>query len=64
MGRLTPVFLAIAYIKDILGAMNRYGIYLPDQLLAKLRALSRESGFSVSELIRMAIVALLEKYAK
>lgn len=42
-------------------AMKRTNIFLPEQLLAKLRALSKSTGLSVAEHIRRAIDEYLRK---
>jgi len=42
--------------------MKRYNFYLPEQQMEKLQELSKQTGLSVSELIRRAIDKLLDAY--
>jgi len=41
--------------------MKRINFYLTDKQVAKLKLLSKESGMSVSELVRKAIDSFLKK---
>lgn len=41
--------------------MKRTNIFLPEQLLAKLRALAEKTGLSVAEIVRRAIDEYLKK---
>jgi len=41
--------------------MKRMNFFLPDSYIAKLRAMSAETGLPVSELIRRAIDEFLKK---
>jgi len=44
--------------------MKRTNIYLPDQLLARLRALAERTGLSVADLVRRAVEEYLMKREK
>ena len=44
--------------------MKRYNIYFPENLMQKLKDLSKKTGAPVSELIRRAVQKLLEKGTK
>lgn len=41
--------------------MKRTSLFMPEQMLEKLAALSKRSGVPVSELVRRAIDAFLKK---
>ncbi len=45
-------------------AMRRSNYYLPEPMLARLKELSRQTGVSVSEIIRRAIDAYLNAIAR
>ncbi len=42
--------------------MKKFTFYLPEQQMEKTRKLSKQTGLSVSELLRRAIDDLLAKY--
>ena len=42
--------------------MKRYNFYLPEQQVDSLRNVSKQTGLSVSELLRRAIDELLKSY--
>lgn len=44
--------------------MQRINFYLSEKQIASLKALSKKTGLSVSELVRRAIDAYLKKEAK
>ena len=40
--------------------MKRYNLFLPTPMIAELKARSEATGFSVSEMIRQALIPFLE----
>jgi len=44
--------------------MKRTNIFLPEQILARLRALATKTGLSVAEIIRRAIDDYLTRHEK
>jgi predicted DNA-binding protein len=47
-------------VRAMIAHMKRTNYYFPEQMLARLKALSAKTGTSVSELIRRAIEAFLK----
>ena len=44
--------------------MERFGVYLTEMEVKKLRAIQKKTGLSVAELIRRAVDGWLEEYER